>query len=103
MPGKEKPIPTILIVASSYSVLTGAAADKLSQVYRVRIAETQDTALGYLRCMKFDLVVIEDGLSKDIVPAITEAAPPETTTYFPRQSVKTQTIVSEITRRLESK
>ncbi len=101
MLGKKKSIPTILVVGTTYPLLTGSA-DELNKSYTVRVAETQDTALGYLRCMKFDLVVVENTVSQDIVFAITNAVPQETALYFPGKSVTAQAIVSEVTRRFES-
>jgi hypothetical protein len=101
MPLEEKSVPTILFVGASYSLLTGSAADKLSQLYRVRLAETQETAVGYLRCMKFDLVVIKPNVSHGVVSAISKVVSPDTATYFPGKA-QISTIVSEIKRRVES-
>jgi hypothetical protein len=100
MPLEEKSVPTILFVGASYSLLTGSAADKLSQLYRVRLAETQETAVRYLRCMKFDLVVIKPNVSHGVVSAISKVVSPDTATYFPGKA-QIPTIVSEIKRRLE--
>jgi len=102
MPTKEKVIPTILIVGTTYSLLTDSA-DKLNKILRVRVAETRDTVISYLRCMKFDLVVIEHTVSKDIVSAVVNAVPQETAIFYPEKSMKTQTIVNEVTRRFEGK
>jgi len=102
MPTKETIIPTILIVGTTYSLLTDSA-DKLNKILRVRVAETRDTALSYLRCMKFDLVVIEHTVSEDIVSAVVNSVPQETAIFYPEKSMKTQTIVNEVTRQFEGK
>jgi hypothetical protein len=100
MPNSEQSVPTILFVGASHSLLTGSAADRLSQLYRVRVAETPDTAVRYLRCMRFDLVVIKPNVSYSIVSAISKVVSPDTATYFPGRA-QTPMIVSEIKRRLD--
>ena len=73
--------------------MTGTDADKLNQLYQVRVAETRDTAVAYLRCMRFDLVVIDHTIADDIAAAITKEASPGTAAYFPKRSGKTLTMV----------
>jgi len=102
MPNKEESMPTLLIVGVPASLLTGSTADKLSEFYRVRVAEMQDTAVAYLRCMKFDLVIIDPSVPDEIVSTITKAVSPETGIYSP-QKLATATIVNEISQWLECK
>lgn len=101
MPNKKEVVPAILLVGAPYSPLTGTVADKLNQLYQVRVAETRDTAVAYLRCMRFDLVAIDHTIADDIAAAITKEASPTTATYFPKRSGKTLTIVNEIGRQLK--
>lgn len=102
MPSKEKSRPTLLIVGAPASPLTGSIADELSKSYRVRVAEMRDTAVSYLSCMNFDLLVIDPTISEEIISAITYAVPPETAIYSPQKSATT-TIIGEISRRLDCK
>ncbi len=99
---KEESRPTLLIVGVPASPLLGSTADKLGQFYRVRVAEMRDTAVAYLACMKFDLVIIDPTISKETISAITCAAPPETAIYAPGKSA-TATIMNEISSRLDCK
>ncbi len=100
MSGKNKSVPMVLVVGTTYPLLSGGA-DELNKTYIVRVAETQETALGYLGCMKFDLVVIEDTVSPKIVSAIVNAVSQGTAIYFPK-SLTAQAIVREVTRRFKS-
>jgi hypothetical protein len=102
MPSKEESKPTLLILGSPASPLTGSTADELRQLYRVRVAAMLDTAVAYLDCMAFDLVIIDPTIPKETISAVIHAIPPETATYSP-QNVTTEIIMNEINRRLDRK
>jgi|SRR5579859_2609155 len=103
MSTKKDSVPAILFVGAPYSLLTGSAPDRLSQLYEVRVAETLETAVSYLRCIDFDLVVIEGNVSNDVASAVTAVVSSRTAIYLPEKSTETSAMVTEVRRRLESR
>jgi hypothetical protein len=102
MPSKEDSRPTLLILGTPASPLTGSAADRLRQSYSVRVAGMLDTAVAYLGCMTFDLVIIDPTIPVETISAVTDAIPPETPIYSP-QNLTTEIFMTEINRRLDRK
>ncbi|SRR5260370_13032873 len=92
MAAKDESTSAILIVGSRYFLARGV--EGLQEIYRVRVAETEDAALRYLNYMKFDLVVIENCVPQHIISAITEAIPAETLIHFVENLVRPDRLAS---------